>query len=99
VDKTALNSKESIQVSSSDEYVSVNAHLPSKRMKPTTIVSSEVSAALDRSKISDRNAVYVLAATAHSLGQDPTKLIINRESIRQARRNNRAIIAKEINDS
>ena len=70
-----------IQASSSDEYAVINTPLPSKRRKPTTIAMSEVSAALDRSKTSDRNVVYVLPATAESLGQDPEKLTINRESI------------------
>jgi len=93
------SSEETIQDSSSDEYVAINTPLPSKRRKPTAIVTSEVSAALDRSKTTDRNAVYVLAATAQSLGHDPKKLIINRESIRQARRKNREIIAKEIKDA
>lgn len=94
------SNEETIQASSSDEEVSVNtSHLSPKRRKPTSIVNSEVSAALDRSKVSDRNAVYVLAATAHSLGQDPQNLAINRESIRQARRKTRETIAKEIKDS
>lgn len=93
------SSEETVQVSSSEEYVAINTPLPSKRRKPTAIVTSEVSAALDRSKTSDRNAVYVLAATAQSLGHDPEKLTINRESIRQARRKNREVIAKEIKDA
>ena len=101
VEPSDSSSDETIQASSSDEDASVYVAtpLPPKRRKPTAVVSSEVSAALDRSKISDRNAVYILAATAHSLGQDPEKLIINRESIRQARRKNREIVAKEIKDT
>lgn len=40
---------------------------------------------LDKCKISDRDAVHLLFATAESLGNDTNKLIINRSSIRRSR--------------
>jgi hypothetical protein len=81
------------------EISSAETVLLPKIMRPSKIISPEISSALDRSKLSDRNAVYVLAAAAQSLGHDPQKLVINRESIRQARREYRETIAKEIRAS
>ncbi|KAL4098132.1 hypothetical protein QTP88_022794 [Uroleucon formosanum] len=46
---------------------------------------SEAIIVLDKCKISDRNAVHLLIATAEALGNNVNKLIINRSSIRSAR--------------
>jgi len=40
----------------------------SYRTRPTSMVTPEVAAALDKTRISNRNAEYVLAAAAQSLG-------------------------------
>lgn len=48
-------------------------------------MTPKLAAALDRSKISDRNAVHILIAIAEALGNDVNKLIINRTSIRNSR--------------
>jgi Flp pilus assembly protein TadD len=63
------------------------------------MVTPEVAAALDRTRISNRNATYVLAAAAQSLGHNPADMAINREFIRQAQRRNREKIAREIQAS
>jgi hypothetical protein len=67
--------------------------------RPASIITTGVAAALDRTKTSDRNATYVLAAAAQSLGHNPADIAINRESIRKARRKNREKIAREIQES
>ncbi len=67
--------------------------------RPSNIITPELSAALDRTKTSDRNATYVLAATMQSLGQDPQKFVLNKESIRLARRQHRENIATDIRAS
>jgi len=72
---------------------------PLKRSRPSVIVVPAVAAAFDRTKVSNRNAAHILAATAQTLGHDPAKLVINRESIRRARRKHRENIAKEIRAS
>ena len=41
---------------------------------------------MDRTKISDRNAVHLLAATAQSLGHNVEDLAINRTTIKDSRR-------------
>lgn len=53
------------------------------------VVTPGVAAALDRTKVSDRAAVYVLTETARSLGHNPEELNINRSSIRHQRRQHR----------
>jgi len=70
-----------------------------KNPRPCNIVGPDSVAALDRTKTSDRNAVYVLAAAAQSLGHSPTDIALNKESIRQARRKHRETISNEIRAS
>lgn len=48
-------------------------------------ITDKLSAALDRCKISDRDAVNILLATAESLGVNTDALIINRTSIKYTR--------------
>ncbi|KAG0721150.1 hypothetical protein GWK47_047038 [Chionoecetes opilio] len=52
----------------------------------TNVITPSVAACLDRTKMTDRGAVYVLSAAAHSLGHDVSELNINRSSIRRHRR-------------
>jgi hypothetical protein len=98
------SSEDSVVVSSSDDYstVGTSSDMPTvvtKKKRPSSFVNSDISSALDRSRVSDRNAVYVLSATAQAVGQDPREFAINRESIRQARRQHRKTIANEIRAS
>lgn len=47
-----------------------------KCQRPVSIVTPEVAAALDRTRVSERNATYLLAvAAAQSLGHDPVNII------------------------
>ena len=85
--------------SDSDFDETINAPLLPKCKRPSNIVNPDLASALDRSKISDRSATYVLAATAQSLGCNIKDIAVNRESIRRARRQQREIIAKQIHDS
>jgi len=59
-------------------------------------VSEKLAVVLDKCKISDRNAVHLLIATAEALGNNVNKLIINRSSIRSARIEFRKERAKKI---
>lgn len=54
------------------------------------ILSPGLSSALDRTKISSRNATFVLSEVASSLGHYVNTLNINRNSIQRARASNRA---------
>lgn len=48
-------------------------------------LTAKLTAAFDRCKISDRDAVHILIATAEALGKDVNELVINRTSIRRSR--------------
>lgn len=41
-------------------------------------ITSKLASALDKCKLSDRDAVHILISTAEALGEDVNKLIINR---------------------
>jgi len=61
-----------------------------------SVLTKDVTAALDRTKVTDRQAVHLLAATAHSLGHDVGDLTVNRSSIQRARSKHRAQAACEV---
>ena len=61
-----------------------------------SIVSPSVSAALDRTKTSDRKAAYILAATAQSLGHNVEDLALNRSTIKRQREYHRSRLAKAL---
>jgi hypothetical protein len=78
---------------SSDEYI------PSVKRRPRNLITPQVASALDRTKISDRSAVFTLASVSQSLGHDPTEFALNRWSIRRSRIANRqevAALGKEV---
>jgi len=50
-----------------------------------TVITQELAAALDRTKVSDCKAVFDIAETAKSLGQNIDELALNRDSIRGQR--------------
>lgn len=99
VDLSSSCNNETTSSSDDDDDASSNPpDTPSqpKRMRPINVVSSSLAAALDRTKVSDRNAAYIIAACATSLGQSPSALAINKESIRRGRHKHRERAAKEI---
>ncbi|KAK2705764.1 hypothetical protein QYM36_015958 [Artemia franciscana] len=53
------------------------------------VVTPELAAALDRTKVSDRKAVFVIAETAKSLGRTIDQLALNRDSVRRLRAKHR----------
>lgn len=67
--------------------------------KPANIVSSDVASALDRTKVSDRNATFIIASVAKAMGHDPSQLALNKESVRQSRRHHRETAAREIKEA
>lgn len=70
--------------SDSDSDFTVNTS--TKKEKHIKLFTPELSAALDRTNTSDRNATYIIAATAAALGKDVKNVTLNRESIRLNRR-------------
>ncbi|QQP38280.1 Uncharacterized protein FKW44_018816 [Caligus rogercresseyi] len=51
-----------------------------------------------RTNITDRDAVFVLSAAAHSLGHDVTKMNINRSTIQRQRQKHRANVCVELKE-
>lgn len=85
----------------SDTAVELNAERclapnSTKKQRPTNIISPELASALDRTNVSDRDATYLLAAAAQSLGHDIGDFAINRTSIRRARIANRSETADRV---
>lgn len=65
----------------------------------TRFIDPQLSATMDRTKLSNRDGVHLLAAVARSLGHDPGKLVLNRESFRRERMTFRATAAAEIKEA
>jgi len=57
---------------------------PTRKRGRKTVVTPELAAALDRTKMSDRKAIFVLVETAKSLGQNIDELVLNRDSNRDS---------------
>ena len=66
------------------------------RRAKINIMSPGLTSALDRTKISSRNATYVLSEVASSLGHDVNTLNINRNSIQRSRTSHRATQAENL---
>lgn len=63
------------------------------------MITVEVAAALDRCKVSNRNAVFLISSIAKALGHDVSTLLLNRESIRTARSKIRKEIKEDLQKS
>ena len=61
------------------------AGFPKRRRATKNVVTPQLSMALDRTKVTDRSAPYVLTETVRSIGQDPKEYNINRTSIQHLR--------------
>lgn len=59
--------------------------VPKKSRGSVNVIDEKLVAALDRCRISDRDAVHLIAAVAQSLNHDLDSLVINRTSIRRYR--------------
>ncbi|KAG0721420.1 hypothetical protein GWK47_006372 [Chionoecetes opilio] len=65
-------------------------HRKRKRIQVQNVWTPGLIAALDRTKVSDRMAPYVLTEVAKSLGHDPVKLNMSRSSVKRYRERYRA---------
>jgi hypothetical protein len=69
---------------------------PKVTKQPLNIVTSEVASSLDHTKVSNRNATFISASVAKALGHDPSQFAVNKESVRQSRRQHRETSAQKI---
>lgn len=82
-----------------NKFVEEQAAGPSqpKKFRGTIhVVNEKLVAALDKCKISDRDAVHIIIATAQALQVDVNSLVVNRTSIRRCREQLREEKAKKI---
>ena len=70
-------------------------HSVKKRLRKE-VLSPNLSAALDRTKTTDRMATYTIAKTAQSLGHNVSELILNRSTIRRKRIEHRSTKSLEV---
>ena len=56
-------------------------HTPKRKRGRKTVITPELAAALDRTKVSGRKAAFIIAQSAKSLGQNIDELALNRDSI------------------
>ena len=91
------SSDSSTEASDSDSSNTPSA--PKRSCRAKKIITPELTAALDRTKLSDRSAVHILSAAASALGHNPSDLAINRSSIRRSRRTQRKEIAEDLQRS
>ena len=82
-------------------HSSTSHPIESKKEKRATknIMTKGLATSLDRTKVSDRKAVYILTEAAHSLGHSTEELNINRSSIRRHRRGHRKCHSSSLKQS
>ena len=67
-----------------------------KRKKRDHIISPDLAMAVDRAKLSDRKAMYVLSATASACGKDLDEVVLSRSTLQRKRIATRKNIADDI---
>lgn len=72
---------------------------PSTSRGKTEFINERVAAALDKCKISDRDAIHVIIAVVEALGLDTNELIINRSSLRRMRQKYRETTAAKLKEN
>jgi hypothetical protein len=82
-----ISNSSSSEKSTSDSEEEIKYILPKcPRKRPRNIINRAVASVLDRIKVSDRNATYILAATAEIIGLNTSEIALNKERIRLMRR-------------
>ena len=84
-----------------EEYTPVSDSNP-KKPRPTekakNIMTSGLAAALDRTGVSDRNAVYILSEALADVGQNPSHFVLSRSSVGRKRTDYRLNAVQEIKE-
>lgn len=62
-----------------DESTTVDFKVRTKKLKLKHLIDAKVTSALDRSKVSTRNAVHIIAATAQALDVNLNNVVLNRD--------------------
>lgn len=91
---------EELKVKALSEEESSDDQLPcdSRKRGRKVVITSEMTAALDRSKVSDRKVMMIVTETAKSLGHEVNELALNRETIRRSRQKHRKKMTEKIKE-
>lgn len=76
-----------------------NSQQISTKKQKINVMTDDVCAALDRTKVSNRNAVYIVGATCKALDHNVQDVVFSAETIRLRRQNYRERVAHEIKTS
>lgn len=88
-----------LDTDSSPEYAEPSFDKKSERKKVSgmkNFITEKLVATLDKCKISDRDCVRIIIATAQALNHDVKKLVISKTSIRNCRKKYRSQIARKL---
>ena len=99
----STSSLESVNTELREQHSSSTMQSPMKRRCTITgaknLISPSLAHAQDRTKVSNRAAVHIIAATVESLGHSVEELTINRKIIHQPRRTLRQKAAASVEDN
>lgn len=76
------SSTESSSYESEDNF---NPALPSTSTPKIRVVSSEVAASLDRTNVTDRNAMFIMGAYTQAMGYNLNDVVLSRNTIKRSR--------------
>lgn len=96
----SISSKKKVKYSKATEAEADVEHSgPVKTTTKKRLFTSQVTSALDRNKVSDREALRLMVPIAAALGENPSALSISRTTIQRARKKGREDFAKHIKET
>ena len=104
-ENSAINDRSGLESSSTESDIDVDTdtdmcHLmqmpTDKAGKRKKFMTTDVCSALDRTKVSDRQAVHLIGATAVALGHDIKEVTLSRSTVHRARVTSRAETAVQV---
>ena len=104
VDRNQIKFSSTSGEETDEEYTPVSDSKPSNPKKPRTtekaknIMTSGLAASLDRTSVSNRNAVYNLSKVLASVSQNPSHVVLNRSSVGRKRTDYRLKVVQEIKE-
>ena len=91
-----LSDSDSASPTTSSSSESDGASPPKRKRPVNNIISQEVAASLDRTKTTDRMAVFTIAAISRAQGVNPEELALNKWTINRSRRSYRAQVMEDL---
>lgn len=98
-DSAKNKSEEMYKPSSSLKRRESQTDLQTEPISKKSLFSKHVTSALDRNKVSDREALRLMVPIAAALGHDPSSLPLSRSTIQRKRKEGRKAVFEEIKQS